>query len=556
MIYQIEIKNFKQMKVIINTLIACCLSILALGLTINAQTGYHSHNDIINKLENLAASNPGTCELDVIGKSYSGKDICVLTIGTGKHNNKPGMAIIGGIDGRYPLSREIALGFAEKLLSDQGNEKYKDLLNDITFYIIPDASPDASGGLFSDPVYERMVNGHITDNDRDFQNDEDPYEDLNGDGLITLMRVKDPRGDHITDPADERLMKKADLAKGETGSWFVYTEGIDNDNDDKFNEDGPGGVNFNHNFSFEYEEFGKYAGIHAVSESETRAIADFLYDHFNIYSVFSFGPQDNLGKSFKANNRSEGRGGRGSRIIKNIYKEDQLLNELLSEKYHDITAYKGSPGFVREPGNFMEWAYYHYGRYSYSTPGWWYESENGKRDESSFMEYADNNNYNDVFAEWQEIGHPDFPGKKVEVGGIKPFKMLNPPESILENVVEKNCDFLVEAAGLHPEIELINLRTENPGKDITRITVNLHNKGVFATSCKHGERSKWNKKIRIEIRSDSDFSLISGKKIYFIDRIPGDGSEEYSWLISGKGNFTISAGAAHTNNATISFNIK
>ena len=86
--------------------------------------------------------------------------------------------------------------------------------------------------------------------------DEDGYEDLNKDGLITLMRIKDPAGRFIESDEDERIMVEADISKGQSGNYLVYSEGIDNDKDGSFNEDGPGGVDFNRNFTFNYESFG------------------------------------------------------------------------------------------------------------------------------------------------------------------------------------------------------------------------------------------------------------------------------------------------------------
>ena len=83
--------------------------------------------------------------------------------------------------------------------------------------------------------------------------------------------------------------------KGQKGAFRLYSEGIDNDKDGKFNEDGPGGVNFNRNLTYNYEEFGPNAGLHPVSEPESKALLDFLYYHFNIYATIAFGPQDTLG---------------------------------------------------------------------------------------------------------------------------------------------------------------------------------------------------------------------------------------------------------------------
>ncbi|HEN20436.1 MAG TPA: hypothetical protein ENN86_00325 [Desulfobacteraceae bacterium] len=551
------------MKITIKLLLLSLVIFFTGEATGSGQAVYHSHGEINKLLNDLNRNYPGITSLETIGETYSGKEIQSLAIGTGDKDSKPGIAIIGGIDGRYVAGREISRGFAERLLMNSDNEEIKELISKVSFYIIPDASPDASSAFFGKPVYERLVNGNPLDNDRDFTIDEDPCEDLNGDGYISLMRIKDPTGDHITDPADDRLMKKADVAKGEKGGWFVYTEGIDNDGDGRFNEDGKGGVNFNNNFSFEYEEFGEMAGMHAVSGKESRAVADFLYDHFNIFAVFSFGPQDNLGQPFKPGRQSQEAQGsdqqqwrRRSRKISSILPEDGELNSLLSGKYLEQTGYKGSPGFKREPGNFMEWAYYHYGRYSYSSPGWWIQAEKGISAEASFLRYASENIEEDVFIDWQPVDHPDFPGKEVEVGGIKPFVMYNPPENLLEGVIESNYRFLVEAAKMHPGLELLDLKTEKLERNLHRVTVTLHNKGLFATSSELGQDVKWVRKIRVQIKSDSGFRLLSGKEIDISDRLKADESREYSWLINGSGEFTISAGAVNCGMDEISFTIR
>lgn len=552
------------MKIISKFLMLSALMFFAMEAILCGQAKYHNPEEINSILSTLNNSYPDITMLETIGETDSGKEINALTIGRGDNDLKPGIAIIGGIDGRYVAGREIALGFAEKLLENSSSDEINDLIGRVSFYIIPDASPDASSGFFSDPKHERLVNANPTDNDRDFKTDEDPFEDLNGDGLITMIRIKDPKGNYTTDPADERLMKKSDVSKGESGRWFVYTEGIDNDKDDLFNEDSYGGVDFNNNFSFEYEEFGENAGIHAASEKESRAVADFLYEHFNIFAVFSFGPQDNLGQAFKARRQAQAEevesqtswGRRRSRKVTSILPEDEMYNILLSDKYHEYTDYKGSPGFSREPGNFMEWAYYHYGRYSYSTPGWWFPSEKGLSREASFLKYASENIDGKVFVDWEEIDHPDFPGKKVEAGGIKPFVMYNPPEEKLNEVIESNYLFLVDAAKLHPEIELMDLKTEELQNKLYRVSLTLHNKGLFSTACQLGERVKWVRKIKLELKSDSDFQLLSGKKIILDERLEGNESREYSWLISGKGDFTISAGAVNCGMDKINFTLR
>ena len=552
------------------------LPLLALIFTfdLQAQAQYTNHAAQISKAESLVKEYPSLCSVRTLVKTAGSRDIIVLTIGTGDKDNKPGIAIVGGVEGNYIAGREISLGFAENILKDAKDPEVKRLLENITFYIFPDIAPDASEQYFAALKYEKVTNSRQTDNDRDFEIDEDPYEDLNGDGYITLIRVSDPAGNYIVSADDKRIMVPADLSKGEKGSYLVFSEGIDNDKDGKYNEDDKGGVNSNRNFTYNFEEYGLNSGYHAMSEPETKALADFLFDHFNIYMTFAFGPQDNLGQPMKASEKQpeiilrEPGAGRGSamsrgftressdRRITSITKQDELINKLVSEKYHEITGAKGNPPNVMSPGNFSDWAYYHYGRYSFTTPGWWYPVEKGKNSEIAFLSYAGKKNITDVFVPWTEIRHPDFPGKKTEAGGIKPFVLINPPSDTLDALVKSHYKFIKAVAEMHPELEYLDTKVEDAGNDIYRVSTKVHNKGLFATMAEVGLMNQWTRLMLIKVEPEKGQSIVSGQKIQRIRRLAGGDSEEFSWLISGKGKLSVSAGAVNTGIINTTLEIK
>jgi hypothetical protein len=546
------------------------------------QNRYNDFRTMSEKVNKLGTDYSTLCSVKSLVRTAGGKDIWVITIGTGEKETKPGIAVFGGIEGNYLFGRELALGFATNLLKESSDPDIKKLLGSLTFYIFPDVSPDASEQYFSKAKYERTVNAVSTDDDRDFLKDEDPNEDLNNDGVITLMRITDPSGTYIESEDDKRIMVPADLSKGQLGKYIVYTEGIDNDKDGSFNEDGAGGVNFNKNFSFNYEEFGLNAGLHPVSEIETKAVADFLFDHFNIYALFAFGPQDNLGQPMKGAERQStqqqgsqqgfqfpgqdmgrGQGGgrmpsseQGDRRITTIMRTDETINKLVSEKYHEITGLKGAPTARNTPGNFMEWAYFHYGRYSFSTPGWWIAQDRGKSAEATFLKSVRENNLNDVFVPWTEIKHPDFPDKKVEVGGIKPFAMLSPPADTVDYLLTKNYKFITAVAAMHPELEYLDPKVENAGENIFRVTIKVHNKGIFATCAEVGDNNQFTRIMRIKAETTGGQSLVSGQKVQRIQRLEGDKSAEFSWLISGKGSVKITAGALNVGTITTTLELK
>src|SRR5690606_25628495 len=153
---------------------------------------------------------------------------------------------------------------------------------------------DASEQYFNKLRYARSGNARSTDDDRDGKVNEDPYEDLNNDGKISWIRIADPTGMYMENPEDPRSLILANPAKGEKGKYLLYTEGIDNDHDGSWNEDGEGGVHFNKNMSFNYPNFVAGSGEHMVSEPENRALLDHLFEMFNVHTVLTFGPYNNL----------------------------------------------------------------------------------------------------------------------------------------------------------------------------------------------------------------------------------------------------------------------
>ncbi len=289
----------------------------------------------------------------------------MITIGSGNTATKPAIALVGGVEGNHLLGTELAIGFAEDLLKGSTTDSIKALLNNTTFYVFPNMSPDATEQYFAKLKYERQGNATATDDDRDGKTDEDGYDDLDGNGKITWIRVESPLGDYKLHPDDARVLIKADASKGEKGKYLLLAEGIDNDKDNQYNEDGEGGIWFNKNFTYKHPSFTPGSGEFAVSEKETRALADQLFDLFNVYTVISFGNNNNLSTPIAYNATAA-----NQRLVAGYLEADAKANSLVSDLYNKITGLKEAPKTTAAGGDFLSWGYYHYARYSYSTPGW------------------------------------------------------------------------------------------------------------------------------------------------------------------------------------------
>lgn len=532
------------------TATTCCLFLISFFIA--AQTGYSNYSQQSNRLTTLSKTYPQSVKLKSISKTAGGKDIWMMTVGNGNTETKPGIAIVGGVEGNHLLGTELAIGFAEKLLQESNTDSIKALLAKTTFYVFPNMGPDAMEQYFAVLKYERQGNAVQTDDDRDGKLNEDGYDDLDGNGKITWLRIESPIGEYKTHPDDERVLIKADLTKGEKGKYLLLSEGIDNDKDGSFNEDGEGGVAFNKNLSFKHPSFTPGSGEFAVSENETRALLDNLYQLFNVYAVISFSGNNNLSSPFTytAANTT-------TRVVTSWLEPDAKINTMVSELYNKTTKMKDAPKSNPAGGDLLSWAYYHYGRYSFSTPGWFvpkFQPDTTKKekplvaDDSSvnYMRWAADQGITDSYTEWKKIQHPDFPEQIVEAGGLSPFVLINPPYKLVDSLTKKHTDFIIRLAGYRPELDIVNIKTEKPGGGLTRITASVINKGVFASHSKLGERSYWVKRINVKLNIAGNQSLISGKKIQVLNSLEGLSSKELTWLIKGSGKIILEAGSPTT----------
>jgi hypothetical protein len=408
----------------------------------NAQTDYPTNREITQRLQKISSS--GNAKLVSLTKTEGGQDIWALQIGTGDLENKPAIAITGGVEGYHILSVEMALQVANRLLNE-----HRDQLEKTTFYIFPNMSPDAYAQYFSNMKYERRGNATRADHDRDGFFSEDGYEDLNKDGYITSIRIETPMGGHVAHEDDSRVMVKAEQNNRTSTRYMIHSEGIDNDKDGEFNEDPAEGVAFNKSLTYKFPNFQPYAGEYPVSQPETRALLDYLFDRWNIFAFVTFGPANNLSTPLKYNSADAKK-----RVVTSMQEKDVEINKMISEVYNEtVTAKAYDQTNQGTDGDFFQWAYFHFGRLSFSTPAWWVpEMKEDKKDtiqgkkakitqETNYLTWAQKEGINDVFVPWTPISHPDFPNQKVEVGGMKPFVMITPPYRMVDSIAQQHTEF-------------------------------------------------------------------------------------------------------------------
>lgn len=510
---------------------------------------YHSHEQLTQKLVELSQS--GQARLTAIGKSQGGRNLWALTVGSG---TGPAIVVVGSVQGSHLAGGELCLRMAERMIQAAGrDESVRGMLSQYTFHFLPRPDPDTSEKSLVGPWRLPAGNDRRTDDDRDFEFGEDPPEDLDGDGWITTMRVADETGDLMPHPDDNRVLIAADPNKNERGKFRVYVEGRDTDSDGRWNEDGGDGVNIDRNFPFGFQPFEPHCGPNAASEPEARALADFLFDHPEVAMVFSIGPEENLVHSWKPNGDRE-----RQRIKTTVLGADAAAFEFLSNEYKQQTSITEGPGSTNASGSFISWAYFHLGKWSIGARGWSVPkvdaaAVSAKPDEKAPNEKAPDEKKPsdekrgaedlnalrwlqreglDGFAPWTRIDHPDFPDRQTEVGGFRPFYLLNPPAKELDGIADKHYQFLMRLPDWMPRIAIAETRVEVLGAQVVRITAKSINRGFLATMPEMASVNGQGYPLQIELTAPAGSTFIQGSPRQRVARLRGNGgNQETVWLV-------------------------
>ena len=152
---------------------------------------FHTYDEVNQLLRKWARHYPDLVELYSVGKSFEGRDIWQVTLTskkTGKDTDKPAMYIEGGRHSAEITSSESVLWLLHHLLTQYGQDPdITRLVDTKALYLRVMNNPDGAE-LFHKTAQTNRSNVRPHDTDRDGLLDEDPGEDLDGDGYIREMR--------------------------------------------------------------------------------------------------------------------------------------------------------------------------------------------------------------------------------------------------------------------------------------------------------------------------------------------------------------------------------
>ncbi len=200
---------------------------------------YYTYSELTSYLADMHAAYPELTTLSSLCKSPMGRDVWMLIVNnpnTGKAEEKPGF-FINQIHSSEVIASMSSVYTIWYLLENYGKDKeISRLVDGLSWYFVPRMDVDgAEAYLTGKPAGD---DPDPEDSDGDSRFDEDPSEDIDGDGYIVQMRQKDPKGTMKISDEDPRIMVRKAPDEADGVYYKLYSEGLDNDGDGKINEDG------------------------------------------------------------------------------------------------------------------------------------------------------------------------------------------------------------------------------------------------------------------------------------------------------------------------------
>jgi len=514
----------------------------------NYEFRYHNYNESTKILKNLASKYPKLAKLYSIGKSATGKrEIWCIEITnqeTGNAKDKPASYFDANQHSSEVTGGEVTLYLAHYLLTNYGkNSEAKNVVDSRVTYIIQRADPDGAEAFMTGSVdWDFTKAPGARDGDDDGKIGEDGPEDLNGDGEILKIRIKDPEGNWKCHPDDFRLMIRKSKDDKDSVFYKVYDEGIDNDGDGKINEDAPF-TRFisNRNYpAFWASSDGRFRGQgdYPLQEHNSRLLADFIVSKSNISVLESYHTTSGIHlRPYAARSDSEFPAQDLLDYQAVLSKGTEITTYPVASVYNDFTTIDPNLPWEKQPGVrhgvFIDWTYVHLGLFSVTTELWTLEPfvneiDWGKipREKPLFaipgrynrpdvqlqvLEWLDLHKDDSIlsgqgFVDWKPYKHPTL--GDVEMGGFTRYWLRNPPPGpFLQKVVEDQVKFAVYRAGITPLVKIsdVKITAVKDSTQLWKVTATVVNKGYLDTSTLQARNARISKEdeLAIEIPKDA-----------------------------------------------------
>ncbi|MBQ6488699.1 MAG: zinc carboxypeptidase [Solobacterium sp.] len=498
---------------------------------------YYKYDELTEFLQKLAQDYPEYCRLESFGQTDSGRQqwlMSVTKLSAGDFADKPAFGVNGNIHAGEVTGTMCACHFLDYLLTNRDDNEVDWLLTNFTVYCVPRITPDGAEYYLTTPYSVRSIPKMYPF--EEVQPGVQP-EDVDGDGVIRKMRVRNPEGAFKISPDDPEVMIRRAPDETEGEFYDVFSEGLVEGYEGGELQPAPGkhGNDFNRNFPLNWLPENKQAGAgsYALSNPETKALADYLFSKPNLCAVLNFHTSGGIylyPPGFKhAKEADPGDIARIKAIGKMATEETGYPALNLLDEYVGEAA--GSMGIV---GAFDDFCGYALGIVDFTCECWdlvnraghpsvWPRPANTPDEEeqaifTDAVKWLKENENGEGYKPWTKFDHPQL--GEVEIGGFDyKHTVQNPPSDFLQQETEKHSRFLLRAMKTLPRLSWTDVRALPAGENTWKVDATVMNLGYLPTSAmKEAEVLKTAKPVRVTF---TGAELISGKDCEDIGHLEG-----------------------------------
>lgn len=509
---------------------------------------YYRYDEIADILKDYAQRHPQLAQLTAIGQTPQGRDILLLKVtdtAFGGFEEKPALYVEANIHAGEVTGSMTVMYLLDSVFSNLEEPSIRQMLEKYTIYAVPRVSPDGSEYYLTTPDTLRSVPRHY------------PFEapmpglqrkDMDGDGVIRLMRVKTPYGAWKPSEKDPRVMVRRQPDELCGDFYNVYDEGFIEGGYDGVeiqSAPAPFGNDFNRNYpiGWQPEDVQKGSGDYPLSNPETRANADFLLAHPNVCCIIDMhtsGGQNLYTPGFKS----------GKEAIKQDIDLYKAIGKIAKQEngYPVLNLYDQymPASHPQTCGGFDDFCHFVLGVPAMTIECWDLAERSGlspvyppredKTDEEkeyelcAMLKWIDANIGDGVYQPWTAFEHPQL--GTVEIGGCDAkYVSQNPPVHYMEQELAKHTAFMLRLVRLLPSLAIDSVKTTPLAQDIFRIEAVCGNMGYMSTYVfKEGLKSKRLKGVSLQL---SGVEVLEGDSPAELGHLEGhSGYVLSSWGIS------------------------
>ena len=501
----------------------------------------YTYRELEEVILDLGKEYPDMMRVSTLATTEEGRNIYLVEItdnvNSPETEKKPGYYAQASIHASEASGGTVSLHLMETLLKEK-----PEILKEVVFYIVPRVNPDG----VEDNLLHNAPNRSRRYLDERAKGNLFYAKDIDGDGLIMQMRVKNPLGAYREDAPGVMVLRQPGEIEGEF--YDVYTEGEFENYDGLPARPAYRSYDYNRCFPMKWKSR-RDSTAYPGKSIENRAILEFLTTHLNIFAGLDFHNGQNA--VLRPPMCEDSQIDRGD--LTTIIEVGELASKIMGFPLIHEYKYAKYPRVL--PGNSNDFAYSVMGISHYvielgngfndiglSTPEYLACT---KRDSyyKNIREYSEKEGY-EVFRDFKPFNHPQL--GEVEIGGRIDGRAYFQNPKVLANIAPKTTEFMLKHAAMRPYLKVDSCECVNVGGDIYRIRAQVKNLGIFGTKVmKSAEGYESEYPVYMFLQSDKEFEVLSRPGVYDLQKLAPLGGAQTEWFVRKDKDTVIEVCAEH-----------